>query len=48
MAGQDPENEGDRGAGARVVEANGGTVMVLAGPVKMGEAFLGLDDQWAR
>ena len=31
MTSQDPENGGDRGAGARVVEANGRTAMVLAG-----------------
>ena len=48
MTGQDPENDGDRGAGARVVEANGGEVMVLAGLVETGEAFLGLDDRSAR
>jgi hypothetical protein len=45
---QDPENHGGRGAGARVVEANDGEVMVPAGLVKTGEAFLGLDDWWAR
>jgi hypothetical protein len=48
MTGQDPENDGDRGAGARVVEANGGEEMMPAGLVKTGEAFLGLDDRWAR
>ena len=45
MTGQDPENKGNGGVGAREVEANGGTVMVLAGLVKMGSAFLRLDDQ---
>ena len=48
MTGQDPENDGDRKVEARVVETNGGEVMVLAGLMKTGEAFLGLDDRWAR
>jgi hypothetical protein len=48
MTGQDPENDVGRGAGARVVEANGGEVIVLAGLVKTGKALLGLDDWWAR